>query len=42
LFTTSVKSKIKLAKWLGGTKIKKSSVTLHSGHVTKLQSDLGN
>jgi hypothetical protein len=42
LFGRSVKSKIKLAKWLGGTKIKKSSVTLRPGHVTKLQSDLGN
>jgi len=42
LFGRSVKSKIKSLKWIGRTKIKKSSVTLHSGHVTKLQSDLGN
>ncbi len=42
LFGTSVKSKIKSVKWTGATKIKKSSVTLYFGHVTKLQSDLGN
>jgi hypothetical protein len=42
LFRKGFKSKKNLMKWLGGMKIKKSSVTLRPGHVTKLQSDLGN